>query len=100
MLDYMRIQRKEDEELIQGGERGSVDFQQEPVQLQDLSEWLEVKESLPPPPTAVPTIINVTDRTPYKKMKTDFEKRIVSQRSSSKGFLQNRQMGRASKKGY
>ena len=67
------------------------------------SEFIRVvrsKKCLKLAPTAVPTMIYVTDKASYKKMKIDIEKRIVSHRLLAKGFLQNRQIGRASKKDW
>ena len=95
MVDYMRRRsREEGAELIEF-KQGILDYDvKTPEAPQDLS-WLTqqpqkhmAKKELPPPPP------------PEKKKEnqSEFEKRIISQRTAGKGFLQDRQMGKASKK--
>ena len=62
MLDYMKIQSKEVEKFIQSRKRGSKDFKQETGATPGFIRVVS-KGSLLPPPTAVPTMINVTDKT-------------------------------------
>ena len=74
--------------------QGSLDYKVNwNVQHQDLS-WLRVENLVPPKEILKP---------PSKKKKvqqSNFETKLVNSRSVAKGFLQNRQMGKASKKDW
>ena len=74
--------------------QGSLDYKvNSNVQHQDLS-WLRVETLVPPKEILKP---------PSKKKKvqqSDFETKLVNSQSVAKGFLQNRQMGKASKKDW
>ena len=94
---YMRRQSRDEAAKLIDFKQGILNYDvKTPRPIQDLS-WLTqqlqnqmAKTELPPPP-------------PPKKKKdnrSEFEKRIISQRTAGKGFLQNRQIGNTSKKDW
>ena len=97
MVDYMKRQSNEKGAELIDFKQGVLEYNvKTPKLLQDLS-WLTqhsqnhiaIKE-LPPSPQPKK----------YKENWSEFEKRIISQRTEEIGFLQKRQMGKASKKDW
>ena len=95
MVDYIRREKREEGAELIDFKQGILDCEVKMLKpLHDLS-WLKqqsqnyiAKKELPPPP-------------PPKKKKqnrSEFEKRIISQRTTGKGFVQNCQIGKANKK--
>ena len=98
----LRLSSQEKGKLIEDnvGE-GELDFESSIVEpRQDLS-WLEVKpEMLPMVPHKDINNCEPAQKKRNKPERSDMENRIIPQRKASKGFLQNRQMGKASKKNW
>ena len=94
---YMRRQSRDEGVKLIDFKQGILNYDvKTPGPIQDLS-WLTqqsqnqiAKTELPPPPP------------PKKKNdnRSEFEKRIISQRTAAKGFLQSRQVGNTSKKDW
>ena len=104
MIKMMKRNSNEEVELIDF-KQGNLEFADNTYeQSQDLS-WLDIKQEK--------TLTFVPGFVPWKKMskavlaikkrkenQTEFEKRLINQRGSSIGFLQNHQMGKAIKKDW
>ena len=94
VIENEQQQRGGGTERLQNVNQGSLDYKVNlNVQHQDLS-WLRVKNLVPQKEMLKP---------PSKKKKvqwSDFETKLVNSRSTAQGFLQNRQMGKASKKDW
>ena len=98
----LRLSSEEKAKLIEdnAGE-DELDFEtsiEEPSQ--DLC-WLEVKpEMVPMVPRKDINNCKPAQKKRKKPERSDMENRIILQRKACKGFLQNRQMGKASKKNW
>ena len=103
MIEMMKRNSSEEAELIDFKE-GNLEFTDNRYeQSQDLS-WLDIKQE--ETPTFVPGFVlqkemsHATLPTKKQKDRNEFKKQLINQRASSKGFLQNLQIGKAIKKDW